>query len=297
MLYAITGATGHTGRVAAEELLVQGKTVRVIGRSLEKLKPLTDKGAEGVVAQAADAAEMTRAFAGADAAYVILPPPPMDVKDFRAHQNLVAGALVAAIRGAKVKYVVALSSIGGEQAENTGPVAGLHDFEEKLKTLAGVHVLLLRPTFFMENQLATIGLMKAMGINGGPTNPDLPQPMIAAQDIGRYAARRLTALDFTGYPVQYLLGQRDLTWNETTKIIGQAIGQPDLKYVQFPYADAVNGMVSMGLPRPIAESYVELARAFNEGRVRSLVPRSADTDTPTRFEEFAAQTIVPAYNR
>jgi len=297
MLYAITGATGNTGHVVVAELRKAGKAVRAIGRDMKKLEPLLAQGAEGFVADAADKNDMARAFAGTEAVYAMIPSPPRDAADFRAYQNQVADALTSAIRAAGVRHVVALSAIGGEQTANTGPVAGLHDLEEKLNTLEGVNVLNLRATFFMENTLVTAGLIKAMGISGGPTSADLPQPMVAAQDVGRYAARRLAALDFQGHQVQYLLGQRDLSWGEATQIIGQAIGKPDLKYVQFSYDDAINGMISMGLPRTIAESYVELASAFNEGRARSIVPRSADTDTPTRFEEFVRQTFVPAYNR
>ena len=45
-MIVITGATGHTGRVAAEILLAKGEKVRVLGRSAAKLLPLTTKGAE-----------------------------------------------------------------------------------------------------------------------------------------------------------------------------------------------------------------------------------------------------------
>jgi uncharacterized protein YbjT (DUF2867 family) len=37
-LYAVTGATGNTGRVVAQTLLAHGKRVRVIGRHPEALR-------------------------------------------------------------------------------------------------------------------------------------------------------------------------------------------------------------------------------------------------------------------
>ncbi len=44
----------------------------------------------------------------------------------------------------------------------------------------------------------------------------------------------LLALDFSGKQTRELLGQRDLSMDEATAIIGKAIEKPDLKYVQLP---------------------------------------------------------------
>jgi len=38
-MYVITGASGHTGTVAARTLLVRGHSVRVVGRNAEHLRP------------------------------------------------------------------------------------------------------------------------------------------------------------------------------------------------------------------------------------------------------------------
>lgn len=49
-MYAITGATGNTGRVVAEKLLANGKQVRVIGRDTSRLAHFLQKGAEVIAA-------------------------------------------------------------------------------------------------------------------------------------------------------------------------------------------------------------------------------------------------------
>lgn len=61
--------------------------------------------------------------------------------------------------------------------------------------------------------------------------------MIATRDIADVAARALRQRDWRGVVVRELLGERDLTFAEATRIIGARIGKPDLSYVQFPYAD------------------------------------------------------------
>ena len=50
----------------------------------------------------------------------------------------------------------------------TGPIAGLHRQEERLKRLPATNVLVLRPGYFFENFLARrSGLIRHQGINGG----------------------------------------------------------------------------------------------------------------------------------
>ena len=45
MKYVVLGATGNTGQVVAEEVLKDGQSVRVVGRSADKLAKLTELGA------------------------------------------------------------------------------------------------------------------------------------------------------------------------------------------------------------------------------------------------------------
>ena len=71
-LYIVAGATSRTGIIVAKRLLELGRRVRVIGRSVERLDPLVRLGAESFVAEPSDADGLTRAFAGASAAYVLL---------------------------------------------------------------------------------------------------------------------------------------------------------------------------------------------------------------------------------
>lgn len=69
-MYAITGATGHTGNVVARALLSKGEKVRVIGRNAERLQAFVASGAEAFTADLTDTATVTRAFAGTKAVYI-----------------------------------------------------------------------------------------------------------------------------------------------------------------------------------------------------------------------------------
>lgn len=292
-MYTITGATGHTGRRIAEALLDAGKPVRVVGRSMERLKGLAARGAEPFVASLDDAAAMTRAFQGARAAYLMIPPA-YGEPDFRGYQNRVGQALADAVSAAPVSHVVNLSSAGAHLAERVGPINGLRDQEERLNRLAGIHVLHLRPVSFMENVFFSINLIRQAGINGTPLRADLSIPMIATQDIAAVAVRRLLALDFSGKSAMELLGPREISMPEATRIIGKAIGKPDLPYVPFPYEEAEKAMIGTGMSPDAARTFIEMYRAFNDGRLRSTEPRSAANTTPTSFDVFA-KTFAAAY--
>jgi uncharacterized protein YbjT (DUF2867 family) len=293
-MYVVTGATGNTGHVIASHLLDQKKTVRVIGRSKERLQPLADRGAESFVADMTDQAALTKAFSGANAVYAMIPPS-MTSQDFRGDQRRIARAIAAGLEQSGVKHAVVLSSVGADKEAGTGPVAGLHEFEEILSRIAGLNVLHLRAGYFMENLLGQAVAIHALGKAAGPLRGDLRLPMIATKDIGNKAAEWLLALDFNGKQTRELLGQRDLSMDEATSIIGKAIDKPDLAYVQIPGEQMQPVFIQMGMSPNVASLILEMAEALNSGHMRALEPRSAKNTTPTSFETFAKEEVVPLY--
>lgn len=181
--------------------------------------------------------------------------------------------------------MVFLSSHGAHLPDKTGPVKGLHDVEQKLNKLAVVNVLHLRPTYFMENLLANVGMIKNLGITGGGIKADWKFPMIATKDIAPVVAERLLKRDFSGKTAYELLGERDVTMNEVTKIFGEKIGKPDLGYMQFSPEDEKKGLMEFGMSDDASDQLVELSQAINDGIM--AVKRTAKNTTGTSIEEFA----------
>ena len=269
--------------------------MRVVGRDAGRLDRFVRKGAEAFTASVSDAGALTEAFAGARAAYLLLPPS-LTSPDYRADQERESDAIAKAVRDSGLRYAVHLSSFGAHVPEGTGPIAGLHSSEQKLNAIGGLHVLHLRAGYFMENNLAAISMIHAMGTFGHAVLPDLKIPMIATRDIGDYAARRLLSLDFSGKQTRELLGERDLSMNEATAVIARGIGKPDLRYVQFPYEEVQQVFLQTGVPAKTAGQFIEMYKAMNEGIVAGREPRSAENTTPTSFEKFVQDVFVPAYH-
>jgi uncharacterized protein YbjT (DUF2867 family) len=294
-MITVMGATGNTGSKVADALLKAGEKVRVLGRSKAKLAGFEKAGAETLAGQVTDSGYLAKAFAGADAVYTLLASG-VDSPDYGRDQDEQGEAIVEALREAKARHVVLVSSIGADKPSGTGPIAGLHAQEERLEKLApsGINVLSLRPAYFFENFHSALPLIKHQGINAGALVADLAIPMIATRDIADVAAKALRSRDWKGIVVRELLGPRDLTQAEATKILGTRLGKPDLRYVQLPYDEMAAALTKAGLSANVAGLFVEMERAMNEGRVVSLEGRNPQNTTPTRFEDFAGE-LAEAY--
>src|SRR6202142_3090752 len=289
-MYVILGATGNTGSIIANFLLSKGKKVRVVGRDSGRLQRFVDKGAEAFTADMSDAAALAKAFSGARAAYLMLPP-----AKSREEQERDSDGIAKAVEQSGLRYAVHLSSYGAQVAEGAGPVSGLHSSEQKLNAIKGLNVLHLRAAYFMENNLAAIGMIHGMGLVGNALRPDLKIPMAATRDVGDYAAQRLLHLDFSGKQTRELLGERDLSMTEATAVIARGIGKPDLRYQQFPYDQMQQALIQMGFSPKKAAVYIEMFQAINTRVIAAQEPRSPENTTPTAFETFVQDVFVPAY--
>jgi uncharacterized protein YbjT (DUF2867 family) len=290
-MHVILGASGNTGSIIADFLLLKGEKVRVVGRDLGRLQGFVRKGAEALTAEISDAAALTKAFGGARAAYLILPP-----ITTREDQEQQSDAIAKAVKESGLRYAVHLSSYGAQVPEGTGPVTGLHSSEQKLNAINDLNVLHLRAAYFMENNLAAIDMIHGMGLFGHALLPDLKLPMIATRDVGDYAAQRLLDLDFSGKQTRELLGERDLSMLEATAVIARAIGNPDLRYEQFPYDQVEQVLMQTGFPRKKAAVYIEMFQSINAGVLAPLEPRSPQNSTPTSFETFVQDVFLTAYH-
>ncbi len=118
--------------------------------------------------------------------------------------------------------------------------------------------------------------------------------MVATRDIAAASADALTGPGFQGRTARYVLGPRDHTMAEATRILGSPVGRPDLRYVEFPEAEARRGMLGAGLSASMADDLLEMYRALNAGRIKGE-PRSPGNTTATTLDEFARTVFAPAF--
>jgi uncharacterized protein YbjT (DUF2867 family) len=295
-MYVITGATGNTGKEIAYSLLAAGKPVTVIGRNAETLQAFKNKGAHIAVGDLEDSAFLARTFEGATAVYAMIPPK-WDLQiDWRAYQRAISTALTDAIRQARVQHVVVLSSQGAHLPEGAGPVSGLHEFEEMLKTIPTLNVMNLRAGFFMQNFFPMLGMIKHMNIVGYSLQQDIKISFVHTRDIAEVATRHLLTLDFKGHQFTFVAGAADLTMEEATAVLAQGLGKSDLKYVVFTPDEGRAGMIQNGIPPTIADGYTQLFECLNSGAYLNNFVRDASNTTPTTLAQFVAEEFLPAYS-
>src|SRR6202043_3674448 len=99
--YVILGASGNTGSIIANFLLSKGEKVRVMGRDAGRLQRFVGKGAEAFTGDVSDAVALTKAFRGARAAYLLLPP-----ITSREDQERESDAIAKAVKESGLRYAV-----------------------------------------------------------------------------------------------------------------------------------------------------------------------------------------------
>jgi uncharacterized protein YbjT (DUF2867 family) len=289
-MISVMGASGNVGSKVADRLLQEGRDVRVFGRSAERLGQFAGR-AEITVGDAIQLSDLQALFKDAESALVVLPDSYTDPR-YASNRSTMSRAITQALGDQRVGHVVMASSLGAEQDHGVGQVVGLHELEELLFGLDETDVLALRAAWHMENLLGSVPMVREQKMNGSVVRGDLKFPMAACTDIAEVAARHLLQPDFTGHAVKTVLGPEDRSMNEATRVLGEALGIPDLPYIEFPPEGVKAALTSgMGWSEEFASLLVESQIAINENLIVSG-ERTAENTTPTRLEDFLGSALA-----
>lgn len=287
MKFVVTGSLGNISKPLATKLVAAGHEVTVVSSNPDRKKEIEALGAKAAIGYVTDANFLSQSFTGADAVYTMIPPN-FGASEWKKYIASVGEIYAEAIRISGVKNVVNLSSIGAHMQEGCGPVSGLYFSEKALNGVPGLNVIHLRPGFFYSNFYANIGMIRHMGFMGGnygQSNITLAH----TNDIAEVAASKLQMLNFRGTSFQYIISD-EKTPGEIASTIGSAIGNPELKWVDFPDEQNLNGMIQAGLPKEIAENYTEMGSAMRSGAMTSDYAKAKIAERgPTKLEHFAKE--------
>jgi uncharacterized protein YbjT (DUF2867 family) len=289
MRILVNTPTGKVGSLVTRNLLDAGLDLTLIARHPEKLSGLGTR-APVVRGDLDDPAVLDRATQGVDTMFWVTPG--LVNPDYLRWNQDLAGLAVATARRNGVKRAVMLSSISAQVPSGVGPISSLHQVEREF--LAGfADLVILRPTFFMENHLGSIATISAMGAIFAPIAGNVRFPQIATRDIAARAAALLGDGTWNGQRILGLHGPADLDYEQTAQDIGEALGRP-VRFVQVTGEQARQAMQGGGLPAYIADAYVEMYGAMGSGVFQQAEPRTPETTTPTTLRQFAADTLKPA---
>ena len=290
MRILVNTPTGKVGRLVTRNLLDTGLDLTLIARHPGKLDGLGTR-APVVQGELDDPAVLARATEGVDAIFWVTPG--LANPDYLRWSRDLAKLAVATARRNGVRRAVVLSSIGAQVPKGVGPISSLHEVEREFQ--AGFpDLVLLRPAFFMENHLGSLRNLAALGTMFAPLAGDVRFPQVAVCDVAARAAALLADGTWTGQRILGLHGPRDLDFEQTARIVGDALGRP-VRFVQVTGEQAKQAMTEHGLPPYVADAYVEMYRAMASGVFQQAEPRTTATTTPTTLEQFAADTLRPAF--
>src|SRR2546428_10487766 len=152
-MFTVFGANGNTGSVVARRLLDSGKKVRLVVRDPNKVAALRSRGAEVVTGDVTDASAVKSALAGAEGAYLLVPPDNKS-NDLVGRGRRIVDNYLAGLTAAKVPQAVMLSSIGAQRPSGAGPVGALPFAEPEPPEPGATPVRCWRPPCFLANILA-----------------------------------------------------------------------------------------------------------------------------------------------
>jgi len=236
----VTGATGKTGSETVGLLLGRGFPVRALARVRDgRTERLEALGAEVVLGDFHDLADMRRAVDGVERAYFCYPPQ---------ETRLVEATAIFAIaaRDAGVDTVVNMSQVTARE-DAPSPLSRQHWQAERVLDWAGVGAVHIAATFFVENLFMfgarTIAEQGELYLPYG----DERHAPVSAADLARVIGVILDEPDGHRGERYVITGPELLTVGEMAEALGDGLGTA-VEYVDLPvetWREVLGGVAGM----------------------------------------------------
>jgi uncharacterized protein YbjT (DUF2867 family) len=222
MTILVTGATGNVGRNVVEQLVNRGADVRALVRDPSKARFPTS--VDVVQGDLLEVDSLRSAMSGASTLFLL-----NGVVADEYTQALIA---LNVAREAGIERIVYLSVIHSDIYVNVPHFAGKFGVERMIEQM-GMNATILRPAYFMDNEITIKDVVTGYGIYPMPIG-DKGLAMIDARDIGEVAAIELIRREQSATPLPTdrinLVGPDTLTgmsaaaiWSD---ILGRTIAYP-----------------------------------------------------------------------
>ncbi|MFT3902551.1 MAG: NAD(P)H-binding protein [Niabella sp.] len=263
MKIVITGSLGNISQPVAKTLIQKEHSVTVISSNPQKQTEIEALGAKSAIGSLENADFLQSAFAGADAVYCMIPPNFAEIHQVEYYKRI-GSNYAQAVQQSGVKRVVHLSSWGAHLDKGTGIILGSHHVENILNGLQNVSITHIRPCSYYYNLFGFIDMIKTAGFIGANYGGNDKIVWAHPVDISEAVAEELKKMPAEAGTVRYVASD-ERTASETAKILGNAIGKPDLQWLTFTDEQAEEGMLKNGIPASIAKDLVDLNASIHSG--------------------------------
>ncbi|UYY57891.1 SDR family oxidoreductase [Sphingomonas sp. S2-65] len=284
MTILVTGATGNVGRNVVEQLVNRGADVRALVRSPEKAS--FPAGVEIVQGDLLDVDSLRSAFSGVSTLFLL--------NGVVAEEYTQALVTLAVAREAGIERIVYLSVIHSDVYVNVPHFAGKFGVERMIEQM-GLNATILRPAYFMDNDVTIKEMIKSYGIYPMPIGSK-GIAMIDPRDLGEIAAIELIRREQSATPLPLerinVVGPDTLTGADAAAIWSDTLG----RQITYPGDDTAGFEQNL---RQFMPSWMALDMRLMAERFLSdgMVPDSGDIDRLTSllgrplrsYRDYAAQ--------
>jgi uncharacterized protein YbjT (DUF2867 family) len=261
----VTGSPGNIGTPLAQQLLEQGRKIRLMVRNPKKedqvVADLRSRGAEVVQGDFSDPASLPPCFTGVESAFLLVP-----VAQETAEWK---GDFIRAAKQSGVARIVNLSVSG---ASSNSPVALFRWHWEAEQTLeaSGLAWTHLQPTdlarYNIRSNLPTVQAQGAFYSTIGEGKV----AMVDEEDVAEVAAKILTEDGHEGK--KYVLtGPKALSYPEVADALAKKLGK-SVKYIDIDPAQAKQAMIGVGMPDWVADFVNDLRELEKSGGASGPTP-------------------------
>jgi uncharacterized protein YbjT (DUF2867 family) len=290
-MIVITTPTGDIGRQVLDRIPDHGEAVRVIARDPARLPARVHDRAEVVAGSHGDAAVITKALAGADRLFWLVPPAGFRHQESSERYYLDftrPAAQAAADQGVRV---VGVSTLGHGYRREAGLLSAALAMDALIEQ-TGVAYRALALPFFMENLLRQTDEIGREGAFSMANAVDRPLPAVATRDVAAAAAALLLDSSWHGQARVPVAGPDDLTPDAMAEVISDALGRT-IRYRPVPVADYQAMLRQRGASEAMARDFAAMVEAQNDG-IYDAEPRDPSSAAATSFRQWCLDTLKPA---
>ncbi|WP_285403272.1 NmrA/HSCARG family protein [Luteibacter sp. ME-Dv--P-043b] len=283
MTILVTGATGQVGREVVNQLVRRGADVRAFVRDPSKAE--LPAGVDVAKGDLLDVDALRSAFQGVSTLFLLNAVTPDEYTQAIVTLNVA--------REAGIERIVYLSVIHSDRYVNVPHFAGKFGVERMLETM-GMHATILRPAYFIGNDLSIKDVITGHGVYPMPVGSK-GLAMIDTRDLAEIAALELLRRENAAQPLPLerinVVGPDTLTGTAIAQIWSDVLGRP----IAYPGEDfaGFEGNLRQFMPswtaydmRMMTERFVSDGMQPEQGDVARL---TAMLGRPLRsYREFAA---------
>jgi uncharacterized protein YbjT (DUF2867 family) len=290
-MIVVTTPTGQIGQHVLRGLVAAGAPVRAIVRDASKIPADIRPSIDIVEGSHGDAAVIDAALNGAESLFWLVPPDM--TKDAEEAYIAFTRPAAEAIRRHQVRRVVGVTGLGrNTRWQEAAGLLTLSIHMDDLLMGAGADFRGLAMPSFMDNAIRYAGSIKESGMFSGVIDPDRKLPLTATRDIGAVAVQLLNDGHWAGQQEIPLLGPEDLSFNDMAATMSDVLGR-EVRYQQIPFEQLKAQFLRRGASQSMAEGFVGMYRAKNEG-VDNVADVGVSDRMPTTFRQWCEEFLEPA---